>query len=109
MLMIWLEKDESIVMKDNCLVSVLSVSVDEVRLCITVREELRVCWSESADQEVPELGESPVTIVTVADIRDGRVCIEVDGPEEIPFEHRDAYGAEHGNEAADFSGGKAFL
>ncbi len=35
MIMIWLEKDESIVMNDNCLVSVLSVSVDEVRLCIT--------------------------------------------------------------------------
>ncbi len=107
MLMIWLEKDESIVMNDNCLVSVLSVSVDEVRLCITVREALWVCWSESADQEVLELGECLVMIVTVADIRDGRICIEADGSEEIHFERREVYSAEHGSEAADFSRGNS--
>jgi sRNA-binding carbon storage regulator CsrA len=101
--MIWLRRKESIVIGRNCLLTVSSISTDEVRLCVMVRGDLRVCWPELDWQALLELTTVPAAIITVWDLQRGRVCLEIGGPPEITFQRAEEYAEGHDGKIPDFS------
>ena len=105
--MIWLEKDESIVIEDHILVSVLSISAVQARLAITVPDTLRMWWSESAVRPESRMPSVSAMILSVSDIQHGKICLEVEGPNEIELQRREVFTASRGDKAADFSSGKS--
>ena len=93
--MIWLRRKESIVIGRSDLLTVSSISTDEVRLCVTLRGDLRVCWPELDWQGLLELTMVPAAIVTVRELRRREVCLEVQGQPDITFQDLETYAAQH--------------
>ena len=107
MTMFWLCPKESIVIGRNCVLSLSNVSAAEVRLCVTVPGNLRICWPEFDSQALVEVSMKPVAVVTVLDVRHRRVCLGIEGPPEATFQQLEAYAAEHGDKVPHFSEAKS--
>ena len=106
MVMIWLEPNESILIGENCLLSVLNISADEVRLCVTVRGNSCACLPEFDGRTLMAVHVPPAAVIAVASVESGRVCLDIEVLPDITFQRLQAYVADHRDQVADFSQGK---